>query len=405
MSQTSLEDVKWDGQINKSPEDRPDKGSFELQEIDWKVFRDRSKTTELPILVNLAEVSKYIEVDPKRLGFLHTVKNSIIKSRVITTGSGKKRRLFFPNMYSDDEKINGAASLLKVVHKMLLYKLFQNLPRSEAVWGFVDGRDVVSCAQQHVDKDIVVAVDMTDFFPNTTYTKIRKALKEYTPWSDKVIWMLTELCTYKGHAPQGFATSPMISNFVFKPVDDTLLAWAENKGWTYTRYADDLIFSASGNVLDLMDLVDTELLPLIEGESAKLQYRVNKRKTKIMVKPNRQHVLGLTVNKKLNIPRWEFYNLKAEVFNFAFRGLIPLEVYKDYNSGNKEAVRAYFRTLRGRVAWGYRINPERFRVVHRMISEVDPQTYKFKDVWEFNRRTNRLDRETCKPVVPEGITA
>jgi len=396
-----MDDVKWQGKITRPASERPKDGSFETMEIDWKELRARSKTTELPVLIDLHDLSAQLEIEPQRLGFLHVSKNSVVKGKTIFKSNGKPRRLFYPNIYSGDEKISSTAALLKMAHKMLLYKLLQNLPRSDAAWGFVDGRDVLSCAAQHVDKDLVVAIDMTNFFPNTSYKKVRKALKEYTPWSDKVVWMVAELCTFRGHTPQGFSTSPMLSNFVFKPADDKILEWAQANGWTYTRYADDLILSANGDVLKLNEIVETELMPLIEQVAGELDYKINQRKTKIMFKPNRQHVLGMTVNKKLNLPRRDFYALKAEVHNFTERGLIPLSVYKEYHGGKgREALLTYYRGLRGRVAWGTRINPERLRRVDMKLDTVDMGRYRFDGVWEYRRRRNPLQGD---PSIPEQV--
>lgn len=41
----------------------------------------------------------------------------------------------------------------------------------------------------------------------------------------------------------GAPTSPVLSNLVFAPVDQDLLALAHRRGWIYSRYADDMSFS------------------------------------------------------------------------------------------------------------------------------------------------------------------
>ena len=46
--------------------------------------------------------------------------------------------------------------------------------------------------------------------------------------------------------PQGASTSPAITNIICRRLDKRLIGLAEKLEFTYTRYADDLSFSASG---------------------------------------------------------------------------------------------------------------------------------------------------------------
>ena len=334
---------------------------------DWKEFREKSKTTGLPELLTINDLADYLEVPAKVLGFLTQVIGSIIKSKTITKRDGvSKRRLYYPNIYSADEDMAAAAQSLKEIHKLLLYKIFQNLPiNNEVVYGFIDGKDVISCASQHVGKTCVVAIDLADFFPNTTVQKVRKALKEYAPFSQAVVWALTKLTTFRGHTPQGFATSPMITNFVFKPIDDKIHAWAKEHGWVYTRYADDLIFSKDGDPLDMLREAD-ELVEVVKGFAAELDYKVKERKTKIMIHPQPQYVLGAKVNKKLNISRSAYRYLRAAVHNFVVKHRVPKDVPL-----TEVGIESYFRSLKGQVAWAYRLNPTRLQPIKDLLDSVN----------------------------------
>lgn len=49
-----------------------------------------------------------------------------------------------------------------------------------------------------------------------------------------------------GHLPQGAPTSPMLSNIVSVPLDETLCELGDRYGLTYTRYSDDIAFSTGG---------------------------------------------------------------------------------------------------------------------------------------------------------------
>lgn len=50
---------------------------------------------------------------------------------------------------------------------------------------------------------------------------------------------------YIGVLPQGAPTSPMLSNLAARKLDESLYEFAQKNGFVYTRYADDITFSAT----------------------------------------------------------------------------------------------------------------------------------------------------------------
>jgi len=82
------------------------------------------------------------------------------------------------------------------------------------------------------------------------------------------------------HLPQGSPASPAITNILCRRLDRRLTQMAEELGFTYTRYADDLTFSASGDRLQGIGniLRRTEAIITHEG------FTINQKKTRIMRK-------------------------------------------------------------------------------------------------------------------------
>ena len=356
------------------------KWSLEGEVIDWKEFREKAKRTDLPILIDTSDLAENLGVRAQVLTFLLTVQRSIVIRKTIEKQSGRgTRELVFPNIAAIDKKVAQGACLLKHLHKTILYNLLQNFKISEAAYGFIDGKDVIKCATTHIGKDVVVAFDIKDFFPTTTRAKVRDAFRDYAPWSSKVIWILTELLTYNGHIPQGFSTSPMVSNIIMYPIDESLKQWAASNGWTYTRYADDLIFSKNGKPLRLLEEVEEELEPLVNGSVETLGYTIKGEKTKVMPKPGPQRVLGIVVNDKLNLERKRFDLLKAKVHNAHVKRRIPADVIFEFGQGDRNAILKYLRKLQGEVTWAERLNPEKVKKIKRRILEVmvDKNNYKY----------------------------
>ncbi len=105
------------------------------------------------------------------------------------------------------------------------------------------------------------------------------------------------------HLPQGAPTSPALANLVAFHLDARLTGLAARIGARYSRYADDLTFSADHYLRPPHDMIAT--IAREEG------FRVNAAKTRLMARGSRQRVTGIVVNAHPNISRAEYDRLKA----------------------------------------------------------------------------------------------
>jgi RNA-directed DNA polymerase len=100
--------------------------------------------------------------------------------------------------------------------------------------------------------------------------------------------------THMAYLPQGAPTSPMLSNLVFKPVDERLQALSGESGLLYTRYSDDLSFSAPSKTLDRERAL---AFVAAVGHAVRAEgYRLHNRKISISPPGARKLVLGLLVD-------------------------------------------------------------------------------------------------------------
>jgi retron-type reverse transcriptase len=85
---------------------------------------------------------------------------------------------------------------------------------------------------------------------------------------------------------------------------------AEQLGFVYTRYADDLTFSASGDSLcNICNVLRrTESIVVHEG------FAINEQKTRILRKSRQQEVTGVVVNERLNISKKELKRFRATLY-------------------------------------------------------------------------------------------
>lgn len=178
---------------------------------------------------------------------------------------------------------------LKAVQRRILDRLAYRLPTTEWAHGFVPGRSIVTHASNHVGRPWVVVSDIRDFFPSMSADRVAEALAPLELGED--LPRLVALVTRRGRLPQGAPTSPHLANVIFSHADRDLA----QLGWTYSRYADDLAFSGSGDPRRLVG----EIRSIVERHG----FRLAVRKTRIMGRHRRQQVTGLVVNDRVSVPR------------------------------------------------------------------------------------------------------
>lgn len=180
-------------------------------------------------------------------------------------------------------KVN--SQLLKSIHKVLYKYLNEIYEAPECVHGFVPGRSTKTNAAEHLGKKKVFKVDIHEFFDSIREHTITEAFHGLGCRSYFAAH-LAKITTINGGLAQGFNTSPVLANVVFKPMDEQLNLICSQYHCKYTRYADDITISS-----------DDELPPIgqIEAALSNGGFRRNLSKEKLMFRGEKQYVTGLTV--------------------------------------------------------------------------------------------------------------
>ncbi len=128
---------------------------------------------------------------------------------------------------------------LKALQRHVLHHLLNHVSVTEMAHGFVAGRSIISNAQPHVGKEIVLNFDLADFFPSITFPRVR-GLFLSLGYSFSVASVLALLCTehereafdHDGtryfisvgprHLVQGAPTSPTLANLAAARLDRRL---------------------------------------------------------------------------------------------------------------------------------------------------------------------------------------
>lgn len=237
------------------------------------------------------------------------------------------RRFSIPKRTGGSRQISAPTDDLKRMQRRILRRLLKGLRAHDAAHGFEQGRSIVTNARVHCDQDVVIRMDLVDFFRSTQKRRIHRYFRRIG-WNRPATKLLTRLCTHEDGLPQGAPTSPRLSNLVNYRFDARIAGMVAALGGRYSRYADDLTISFPPEMTeDDWVIRSGPAFPfLLEGHPSKIRYirsfirrvaaeegyRVHgRKKTRIRRRHHRQVVTGLVVNEKVNLPRETRRRLRA----------------------------------------------------------------------------------------------
>ena len=203
------------------------------------------------------------------------------------------RKVEIPKRNGGVRKLSVPMPYLAMLQQRILHGFLGHFPVSSYATAYRKGVDLGENAAPHCGKRYLLKLDLEDFFGSITFPMVYQAAFGPSRFPKQIGTMLTALCCYKDCLPQGACTSPALSNLVMKWIDETLGAWCEKRGVSYTRYCDDLTFSADRPLYDVYN----KAVSLLESRG----FTVNESKTRFITRAGRQTVTGLVVNEKTGV--------------------------------------------------------------------------------------------------------
>ena len=297
---------------------------------------ERIASAGLPALSTFVDVASALSLDPRRLQWLVYDRGA--------SAVDHYTRFEIPKRSGGARLISSPKPALRAAQSWILESILARQPVSPSATAFRPGMSIVDNASRHAGKRIVIRVDLKDFFPSITFPRVR-GLFESLGYNPGVSSVLALVCTDSPRArvrngdtewfvavgprglPQGACTSPAISNLVVRHLDQRLEGLCTAARWTYSRYADDLVFSADGE-----DASPHRLIRLVSRIVEDEGFVINAAKTRIMRSPNRQAVTGLVVNDgRVRLSKRDLRRLRAFLHQCRTRGVdaVSEEIGKD----------------------------------------------------------------------------
>jgi hypothetical protein len=249
-------------------------------------------------------------------------------------GKKKWRHLDLPNAE--------LASLQKRIQRRILRAVV--LPPT--MLGAVSPRTIRDNASYHVGQPLVITLDLKACFPSIHDLDVYRALRRELQCSVEIADLLTKLTTYHHRIPQGASTSSTMANFVLRPMHDDIQALARQGGFRCTFWVDDITLSGARAIEAIED---------VTGIVQKYGHAVGRRKLHRMSGNRSQRVTGITVNRKVSVPREYRETLRSAIMAAAREGVVS-------NGGLQH--------LRGQVSHVTFVCPEQGKPLERFLVRV-----------------------------------
>lgn len=333
---------------------------------DSEYNQERLESYGLPAYNTAQEIANAMGISMGELRFLAFSRKTSLTTHYV--------RFKIPKKTTGDRLISAPMPRLKKAQHWILNNILEKVPLHNAAHGFRQGHSIVTNAQPHLGAEVIINFDLKDFFPTISYKRV-KGLFQSLGYSDIAATIFGLICTEpeiteveldgktyyvalsERFLPQGAPTSPAISNIMCRRLDRRLEHMAQKLGFVYTRYADDLTFSTSGEFRRHICNILRRTESIVDHEG----FIINEEKTRIMRNTNQQDVTGVVVNSKLNVDKKTLKRFRATLYQIEKDGL---EGKHWGHSGNLLA------SIQGFANYVAMINPEKAAEFQAQIERI-----------------------------------
>ncbi len=320
---------------------------------------EKLQAAKLPVLALPADVARALGITISRLRWLAFHSDAAERTHYI--------RFAVPKKSGGVRELSAPHRDLAAAQRWIFQNILQGLPTHPAAHGFVKGRSIRTNALPHVGRHVLVNADLKEFFPTITFHRVRGAFEHlgYSPAAATILALLVtesprRTVEYAGRIfhvatgpralPQGACTSPALSNLIARRLDSRLAGIAAKLSWQYTRYADDLSFSAEAEASPekMTGYLLARIRHIVQDEG----FSVNEKKTRVLKRSSAMAVTGVIVNRRPGVRRREVRRLRAILHNAKQHG---------FASQNRAHHPHFEAQVRGQIAFVQMINPDQGR--------------------------------------------
>lgn len=293
-------------------------------------YAKKLNARDLPIISSPEHFSELVGLEHQYVCNMAYGSDHFYRHFYIQKSNGKLRQIYEP------------LPDLKLVQTWILENILEKCAVSEYAKAFVKKRTLKHNARFHRAQNVVVTMDIKDFFPSIKIKTIVEIFQEMGYYEDLACF-LAHLCCLNNELPQGAPTSPYLSNLRLLQFDNIISQYTKEKSIRYTRYADDLTFSGDFNPHHLIK--DISRFVFNEG------FTINPQKTRVAYKNARQEVTGIVVNSHMQLAKSKRKDIRQEVYYIKKFGL------ESHLEHINETRAHYLNHLLGKINFALFVNP------------------------------------------------
>lgn len=326
----------------------------------------------LPVIFDQQHLAFLLMMEKRKLKKLIREVSGHYKYFAIKKRSGGLRRIMSP--YRD----------LREIQTWIKESILDKIEQPDYVTAFVKGRNTLGNAKMHEGKKYILKVDIANFFESINVRRIYNAFCRMGYEKGVSSW-LANLCTSKMNEYkynqleeqkevqklfdelmlreepfliQGAPSSPALANIICYRMDRRMMGLANNNGINYSRYADDMTFSAN----DMANLPKVGMIKrIVESEG----FCLKDDKTEFLHEGNRQIVTGLLVDGRVRVPRSYIKDIKRNIhFCLKYGGREHFNRIAPGQAFGKE-------WLNGRICYVYSVEPEIAKKLWADFEKID----------------------------------
>lgn len=280
---------------------------------------------------------------------------------------------------------------LKFIQSWILFNILNKYPLTEQCHSFRKGFSIITNAKVHAKAKYILKIDLLKFYDTITEKRVYGTFKAmgYLP---NLAWDLAKLTTARHRdiywdnidsseerkllgqllverppiLPQGAPSSPMLSNIIADRLDKRLGKLGEKRDYNYSRYADDLTFSANSFTnLPHLSIINK----IVESEG----FFVNQKKVSYSKKGMKQFVTGLTITHGVHVSKKYRRNIFTHLHYASKFG--PNEHLKRRAKKEKTVIKrqqyAYMDWLFGSIAFVYAVDKKNGKKMMDKFNKID----------------------------------